>query len=152
SRGCHGADDAGLRVGLPLGLAWYGNEAAIVMRAFRTGFAILALLLTPVTTFAAEKVDLLLVLAADVSRSIDAQKFQLHREGYAAALANPRVLEVINSGANHRIAVTLVEWSGQSSQKVVIDWTMIDGAKAAQEFGDHLLEAPRSFADRTSIS
>jgi hypothetical protein len=45
-----------------------------------------------------------------------------------------------------------VEWSGSASQNVVIDWTLIDGAKAAQKFGDQLLELPRSFADRTSIS
>jgi hypothetical protein len=101
---------------------------------------------------AAEPVDLLLVLAADVSRSVDGPKFQLQREGYAAALSDPRVLQIIKSGANGRIAVCLVEWSGLASQKVVIDWTLIDGAKAAQQFGDRLLETPRSFADRTSIS
>jgi hypothetical protein len=101
---------------------------------------------------AAERVDLLLVLAADVSRSVDAQKFQLQREGYAAAIANPRVLEAIRSGRNGRIAVLFLEWSGFGNQNVVIDWTPIDGPKAAQAFGDRLLESPRSFADRTSIS
>ncbi len=101
---------------------------------------------------AAEPVDLLLVLAADVSRSIDSQKFQLQREGYAAALANPRVLEAIQSGRRGRIGVLFLEWSGLGNQKVVIDWTLIDGPNAAQTFGDRLLESPRSFADRTSIS
>jgi Protein of unknown function (DUF1194) len=101
---------------------------------------------------AAETVDLLLVLAADVSRSVDAQKFQLQREGYAAAVANPRVLDAIRSGRQGRIAVLFAEWSGFGNQKVVIDWTPIDGPKAAQAFGDRLLESPRSFADRTSIS
>lgn len=101
---------------------------------------------------AAEPVDLLLVLAADVSRSVDAQKFQLQRDGYAAALSNPRVLDAIMSGQNRKIAVAFVEWSGMSSQKMLIDWTVIDGPKAAQQFGDRLLESPRSFADRTSIS
>ncbi len=101
---------------------------------------------------AAEPVDLLLVLAADVSRSIDSQKFQLQREGYAAALANPRVLETIGAGRNGRIGVLFLEWSGFGNQKVVIDWMLVDGPKAAQAFGDRLLESPRSFADRTSIS
>jgi hypothetical protein len=115
--------------------------------------ATLALAVAPLRPLiAAERVDLLLVLAADVSRSVDARKFQLQREGYAAALADPRVLKAITSGPNGRIAVCLIEWSGMSSQKVVIDWTMIDGRKAAQQFGDRLLETPRSFADRTSIS
>jgi len=101
---------------------------------------------------AAEPVDLLLVLAADVSRSVDSQKFQLQRDGYAAALANPRVLDAIRSGRNGRIGVLFLEWSGLGNQKVVIDWMLVDGPKAAQAFGDRLLETPRSFADRTSIS
>lgn len=101
---------------------------------------------------AAEKVDLLLVLAADVSRSVDGPKFKLQREGYAAAVANGRVLEAIRSGRNQRIAILFMEWSGNGNQKVVIDWTVIDGPKAAQGFADLLLELPRPFADRTSIS
>jgi len=99
-----------------------------------------------------EPVDLLLVLAADVSRSVDSQKFQLQREGYAAALADPRVIDAIQSGRRGRIGVLFLEWSGFGNQKVVIDWTVVDGPKAAQAFGDRLLESPRSFADRTSIS
>jgi hypothetical protein len=99
-----------------------------------------------------EPVDLLLVLAADVSRSVDNQKFQLQREGYAAALANPRVLDAIQSGRRGRVGVLFLEWSGVGNQKVVIDWMLVDGPKAAQAFGDRLLESPRSFADRTSIS
>jgi Protein of unknown function (DUF1194) len=114
-----------------------------------TGALVAAL---PSVASAAEQVDLLLVLAADVSRSIDAGKFQLQREGYAAAISDPRVLEAIGSGRNGRVGLTFVEWSGVGSQRVVIDWTMIDGAQSAKGFGDRVLEAPRSFADRTSIS
>jgi hypothetical protein len=101
---------------------------------------------------AAEQVDLLLVLAADVSRSVDTQKFQLQREGYAAAIANPRVLEAIRGGRLGRIGLLFMEWSGFGNQNVVIGWTMIDRPQAARAFGDRLLESPRSFADRTSIS
>ncbi len=101
---------------------------------------------------AAEPVDLLLVLAADVSRSIDSGKFQLQREGYAAAISDPRVLDAIRSGHTGRIGLTFVEWSGVGSQRVVIDWTLIGDGASAKGFGDRLLEAPRSFADRTSIS
>ena len=108
--------------------------------------------LRPAAARAAEDVDLLLVLAADVSRSIDATKFQLQREGYAAAVADPRVLDAIRTGRTGRIGLTFVEWSGVGAQKVVIDWTTIGDADSAKGFGDRLLEAPRSFADRTSIS
>jgi len=125
-----------------------------MMRMLRPAWVVLCLLLVsgPPAARAAEPVDLLLVLAADVSRSVDEQKFQLQREGYAAAIADPRVLDAIRSGFNGRIAATFVEWSGFGNQQVVIDWTMIDGPKAAAQFGDRLLESPRSFADRTSIS
>jgi hypothetical protein len=121
------------------------------IRAFLT-LVFLCLALAPTAASAADRVDLLLVLSADVSRSIDAGKFQLQREGYAAALSNPRVLEAIQSGRNGRIGVVFVEWSGVGNQKVVIEWTLIGNADAAKGFGDRLLEAPRSFADRTSIS
>jgi len=106
----------------------------------------------PAATAAAEQVDLLLVLAADVSRSVDNTKFQLQREGYAAAVSDRRVLDAIRSGRNGRVALTFVEWSGAGSQRVLIDWTTIGDAETARSFGDRLLEAPRSFADRTSIS
>ena len=106
----------------------------------------------PAVASAAEQVDLLLVLAADVSRSIDGEKFQLQREGYAAAISDPRVLDAIRSGRNGRVGVAFVEWSGIGSQRVVTDWTTVSDAESAKGFGDRLLEAPRSFADRTSIS
>jgi len=106
----------------------------------------------PAVASAAEQVDLLLVLAADVSRSVDSEKFQLQREGYAAAMSDPRVLDAIRSGRNGRVGVAFVEWSGIGSQRVVIDWTTVSDAESAKGFGDRLLEAPRSFADRTSIS
>ena len=113
--------------------------------------AAVPLLLMP-TARAAEPVDLLLVLSTDVSRSVDHPKFKLQREGYAAAISDPLVMDAIKSGPHQRIAICFVEWSGFGAQKLVIDWTMIDGPAAARKFGDHLLELPRSFADRTSIS
>jgi hypothetical protein len=99
---------------------------------------------------AAEPADLLLVLADDVSRSIDQTKFELQRRGYAAAIDDPLVLDAIRSGRHRRIAICFVEWSG--GQKLVIDWTEIGDAESAHAFSDRLLEAPRSFADSTSIS
>src|SRR6516162_1104943 len=101
---------------------------------------------------AQEDVDLLLVLAVDVSRSIDQPKFMLQRDGYAAAVSDKGVLDAIKSGPHQKIALNFVEWSGFGAQKLVIDWTVIDGAAAARRFGDQVVEAPRSFADRTSIS
>jgi hypothetical protein len=113
-----------------------------------------AVMVTTGWTFShsAERVDLLLVLAADVSRSMDETKFRLQRSGYAAAFSNPRVIEAIRGGPSGRIAVAFVEWSGPLSQTVVIDWTVIGNDKTARRFGDRVVEAPRAFADSTSIS
>jgi hypothetical protein len=128
-----------------------------VMRKMMRGLAALLIwpaLLGSATTVpanAAEKVDLLLVLAADVSRSVDQAKFELQRQGYAAAIADPKVLDTIRSGPLGRIAICFVEWSGVAAQKLVVDWTMIDGPQAAQTFANQLAERPRSFADRTAI-
>lgn len=123
-----------------------------MVRSLRLAVVLIALIVAAPVARAAEAVDLLLVLAADVSRSVDGAKYQLQREGYAQALSDPRVLNAISSGLNRRIAICFVEWSGVASQQVVIDWTLIEGPKAAREFGDKLMESRRSFADRTSIS
>jgi hypothetical protein len=122
-------------------------------RLLRTilGVATLVLAMAGVAR-AAEQVDLLLVLASDVSRSVDTRKFELQRQGYAAALSNPRVIEAIKSGPHGRIAICFVEWSGATSQKLVIDWTIVSDLASARKIGDQMLELPRSFADRTSIS
>ena len=126
------------------------------MGSLRRGAGLLAItvalmLLAPVAR-AADKVDLLLVLASDVSRSVDAEKFELQQRGYGNAMSDPRVIEAIRSGTNGRIGVCFVEWSGVMSQRLVIDWTAIGDAASARRFGDRILESTRSFTDRTSIS
>ena len=123
-----------------------------MIRTIRLFVALAALILAAPLARAAERVDLLLVLAADVSRSVDQVKFKLQRDGYAAALSDKRVLDAIGSGRHQRIAVCFVEWSGVTAQKLLIDWMVISGADSARRFGDNLLELPRSFAERTSIS
>jgi hypothetical protein len=132
---------------------------AQMLRAMRSavgsaimGSVALAVLAASVAAARAQTVDLLLVFAADVSRSVDQPKFQLQRDGYAAAITDARVLDAIRSGPNHQIAVCFVEWSGAGAQKLVIDWTLIRDNATAQQFSNQLVEAPRSFADRTSIS
>ena len=123
------------------------------MRIVRLLLAISALIPAQIPLARAEEdVDLLLVLAVDVSRSIDQPKFMLQRDGYAAAVSNRSVLEAIKSGPHQKIALAFAEWSGYGAQKLVIDWTVIDGLEAGRRFGDQIVEAPRSFADRTSIS
>jgi hypothetical protein len=100
----------------------------------------------------AQTADLLLVLAADVSRSIDEGEFDLQRKGYAAALTDPRVLAAIRGGVNGMIAICFVEWSGAGEQYVIADWTVVRDGEDAGGFAAAILAAPRSFIGRTSIS
>jgi hypothetical protein len=125
---------------------------AVLRTALGTVLALAAVVMLGVQARAVEQVDLLLVLASDVSRSVDTAKFQLQREGYAAAMSDRRVVEAIRSGPHGRIAICFVEWSGATSQKIVIDWTIVSDGLSARRIADQMIELPRAFADRTSIS
>ena len=96
--------------------------------------------------------DLEVILAADVSRSIDDAEFELQRKGYAAALNDPRVLTAIHGRTNGAVAVCFIEWSGEEDQQVVVDWTEIRDEEDAGAVAAAILAAPRSFMGRTSIS
>ena len=123
-------------------------------RTLRTAVALLGLALAFISPAAraAEPVDMLLVLAADVSRSVTEPKFRLQREGAAAAITHPEVVRAIMSGPNRRIAVCFVEWATAGQHNIVIDWMVIASDAHARRFGDRLIETPRSFAGSTSIS
>jgi hypothetical protein len=97
-------------------------------------------------------VDLELVLAVDVSGSIDAEEMKLQRDGYIAALTDPEVVRTITRGVLGRIAVAYVEWAGYETRRLLIDWTLIDGPAAAQEFAAALAAQPIRGGVSTSIS
>jgi hypothetical protein len=101
---------------------------------------------------AQQLVDLELVFAADGSGSIDDDELRLQREGYAAALADSRVLSAIGSGLHGRIAVAYVEWGGPASQHTIVDWTEIATSEDARAFGERLVSAPRAAIGYNSIS
>ena len=111
----------------------------------------LAALAAPLPVRAATPVDLQLVLAVDVSRSIDEVEAELQRRGYVEALTNDRVIDAILSGEHKRIAVCYTEWAGTHYQMVVIDWSLIDSAGAARRFADKLAEAPRTSQSWTAV-
>ena len=97
-------------------------------------------------------VDLELVIAVDVSLSMDLDEQRLQRDGYIMAFRDPEVHKAITSGPNGRIVVTYMEWAGPPTQNVVMPWTVIDGPQAARAFADGLAAAPISRARMTSIS
>ncbi|HEX2526542.1 MAG TPA: DUF1194 domain-containing protein [Geminicoccus sp.] len=97
-------------------------------------------------------VDLELILAVDVSGSMDYEEQRLQRAGYLDALAHEQVLNAILSGPNQRIALTYVEWAGVAAQSVAVPWRLIDGPAAAEQFAAELAKAPFSRIRHTSIS
>ena len=97
-------------------------------------------------------VDLELVLAVDVSLSMDLEEQRLQREGYVAAFRDAEIHKAVTSGAHGRIAVTYMEWAGPVSQSVVIPWTVLDGPGPARAFADKLEAMPIARVRLTSIS
>jgi hypothetical protein len=104
------------------------------------------------SAWAATEVDLELVLAVDVSRSMDFDELDVQREGYVSAFRHPEVISAIRSGPLGRIAVAYVGWAGPLNQATVIPWTLIDGEAAALAFAARLSATRRGRYMWTSIS
>ena len=113
--------------------------------------ASLAMLVAGRAARAETEVDLQLVLAVDVSRSIDEVEAELQRHGYVEALTSPKVIDAIVSGEHRKIALCYVEWAGTHYQEIVIDWTVIDSETAARRFAEKLAEAPRTSQSWTAV-
>lgn len=96
-------------------------------------------------------VDLLLVLAADASGSIDPEEFRLQREGYASAFRDPRLVRAMTDGANGAIAVAFVEWGSPGGAATVVPWMRIAGGGDAEAFAAALVAADRSFQSFNAI-
>jgi hypothetical protein len=122
-----------------------GRLAALLARALT------ALVLLGTDVRALTTVDLELVMAVDVSLSMDLDEQRLQRDGYVAAFRDGELHHAIASGVHGRIAVTYMEWAGPSVQAVVIPWTVIDGPAAARAFADRLAAQPISRQRLTSI-
>lgn len=97
-------------------------------------------------------VDVELVLAVDVSFSMDEEEQRLQRQGYAEAITAPEIIAAILQGPNRRIAVAYIEWAGAFDQRLLVDWRLIDGLDTARAFADELLARPYRRVQRTSIS
>jgi hypothetical protein len=101
---------------------------------------------------AVTEVDVELVIAVDVSYSMDPDEQALQREGYITGLTSPEFLSALRQGAYGKIAVTYFEWAGATDQKIVVPWRLIDSPAAAKAFTDEIAAAPYRRAYRTSIS
>lgn len=124
-------------------------------RRFRSALAWLLLaggVLAAVSAQAESQVDLALVIAVDVSSSMEPEEQGIQREGFIDAFRSSLVHEAIRNGTLGRIAVTYVEWSGAKDQVVLVPWTVIDGAEGAKSFANHLAYKPLRQSGMTSIS
>jgi len=97
-------------------------------------------------------VDVELVLAVDISYSMDPEEQAMQREGYVEALTSTEFLQALRQGMLGKIAVTYVEWAGATDQRVVMPWRLIDGPEAADAVAQEISKAPYRRASRTSIS
>ena len=97
-------------------------------------------------------VDVELVLAVDVSYSMDMDELALQREGYALAIVSKEFLQALKTGPNGKISVTYFEWAASSDQKIIIPWRVIDGPETADAVAAEILKTPIRRASRTSIS
>ena len=97
-------------------------------------------------------VDVELVLAVDVSYSMDMDELALQREGYAQAIVSKEFLQALKSGPNGRIAITYFEWAASTDQKIIIPWRVIDGPETADAVANEIVRTPIRRASRTSIS
>jgi Protein of unknown function (DUF1194) len=112
-------------------------------------------LTTPSPQISAEtyEVDLALVLAVDCSFSVDLSEFALQMEGLGQAFRRAEVKRAITLGNLQRIAVSVVQWSDESNQKIVLPWTIIATDDDAELLGERLAVMPRQLAEGgTSIS
>jgi Protein of unknown function (DUF1194) len=129
------------------------GSAAVFRRIFGGAVALLfaAAFAAPART--QTQVDLQLVLAVDASGSVSQDRFDLQKQGYAAAFRHPRVLQAVLSGLNQSIAVTMVQWTGPALQVVAVKWALIKDAGSIRAFADAIEQAPRQlFGGGTSIS
>jgi hypothetical protein len=97
-------------------------------------------------------VDVELVIAVDVSYSMDPDEQALQREGYVLALTSKEFLQALRQGAHGKIAITYFEWAGQLDQKILMPWRVIDGPESADAVAAEIARAPYRRASRTSIS
>jgi Protein of unknown function (DUF1194) len=100
----------------------------------------------------APSVDLELVIAVDVSYSMDLDELAVQREGYAQAIVSREFLQAMKAGPNSKVAVTYFEWSASSDQKIIIPWRVIDGPESADSVASEILKTPVRRGSRTSIS
>jgi hypothetical protein len=131
--------------------------AVLAAGAIVAGDVVSVAALDPRSQLAAAKdnqpsVDVELVIAVDISYSMDLDELAVQREGYAQAIVSKEFLQAMKSGPNSKVAVTYFEWSASSDQKIIIPWRLIDGPETADAVANEIMQTPVRRGSRTSIS
>lgn len=130
---------------------WSVSRSTVRMRTIMLGLAVALVLALPARS--ETPVDVELILAVDVSRSMTMRELEIQRRGYAEALASEDVVRAIGLGGPHgQIALTYIEWAGVYSQRVVVDWTLVRSRADAEAFAAKLTTRFSDTLQRTSIS
>jgi hypothetical protein len=128
------------------------RRARAAAQTFARAIFVALLAWAPSALHAAEPVDLELVIATDVSYSIDAEEARLQRQGIVAAFRSPAVIQAIRGGGVGRIAVAYIDFSSRPFNRVVVDWQIIEDQASAEAFAAKLAAAPPTRGQSTSIS
>src|SRR5258705_1368056 len=128
------------------------SKSRLLLRSVAFGAPVLALLAWSSPALAVEQVDLKLVIATDVSGSINDEEARLQREGTAEAFLDADVVKAISSGSLGRIAVSMIDFSSPDYDKVIIDWQIIRDKASATSFAELVRASPRTPGRRTSVS
>jgi hypothetical protein len=142
-------------------MRWYVSIGTVLIAALIAGGGLVGVSAANPVSYqglqAAEKenspiVDVELVLAVDVSYSMDLDELAVQREGYAQAIVSKEFLQALKSLPNGKISITYFEWAASSDQKIIIPWRVIDGPETADAVAQEILKTPIRRASRTSIS
>ena len=138
-------------------MRWYVSIGAVLVAGLLAGGDVAGLAAPAPTRDLADKdqaasVDVELILAVDVSYSMDMDELAIQREGYAQAIVSREFLQALKSLPNGKIAITYFEWAASSDQKIIIPWRVIDGPETADAVSNEILKTPIRRASRTSIS
>ncbi len=137
-------------------MRWFVSIGAVLFAGLMAGVAVVA---APGPQLAQQRVetdanavDVQLILAVDVSYSMDMDELAIQREGYAQAIVSKDFLQALKTGPHGKVAVTYFEWAASSDQKIIIPWRVIDGPESADAVAAEILKTPIRRASRTSIS
>ncbi|MBR0870778.1 DUF1194 domain-containing protein [Bradyrhizobium tropiciagri] len=142
-------------------MRWYVSIGAVLVAGVLAGGDVASVAAPSVGTQAGHKiaekeanpsVDVELIIAVDVSYSMDMDELAVQREGYAQAIISKEFLQALKAGPNGKISITYFEWAASKDQKIIIPWRVIDGPETADAVAAEIMKTPVRRASRTSIS